>query len=1403
MVDTGASASLIKACKLTPDTKFNSKEKLTLLGLSPNNPVKTIGTCNIPLENESNAFMVKFHILNEATNVPYDGLLGKDFFQNESAVIDYDNQTLLLKSLSTPLKLLSENSKSTQKTVVNDNCYAFKLNPRSETLVEIPIENFDIREGILPEVEFQKGVYLSKAIVNVNENNKAFASILNTRIVEQEIIIKPVTLEPLPNNSFIFSIIQDTNNLTNRLELLRNNLRLEHLNQEERNSIINICKTYSDLFYLPDDQLTHTSTLEHEINLTNPTPINTKSYRYPEIHKQEVNKQIDKMLKQGIIKPSISPWSAPLWVVPKKLDASKVQKWRLVIDYRRLNDVTIGDAFPLPQIDEILDQLGHSKYFSTLDLASGFHQIPVKDSDQQKTAFTTPLGHYEFTRMPFGLKNAPSTFQRLMNSVLSGLQGLQCFVYLDDVVIYASSLEEHTLKLKTIFDRLRLNNLKLQPDKCEFLKREVSYLGHVISEQGVQPNPEKVNAIKNYPVPKDAKMIKQFLGLVGYYRRFIKNFAKIAKPLTNLLKKEIPFSWTNEHQTSFDTFRNILLTSPILSYPDFSKEFILTTDASNFAIGAILSQGKLGSDLPIAYASRTLNNSEQNFSTTEKELLAIVWSVKHFRPYLYGRTFTIVTDHKPLTWLFNCKDPGSRLVRWRLKLAEYDYKIEYKAGKLNSNADALSRIEIKEPQFRDISQSSNTTSSYQEFVKSKGKFPSNINITEVDKNLFKISEDYSLAHCVSADLKCSKGIAIEFRNRYGELDRLRSQPPHLHEIVYLKQNNRYIFYMITKNMYFNKPTYEDVFITLSNLKQICIEKGISKLAMPKIACGLDNLNWLEIKSMIHYIFRDSKIIIKLCSNHQNKTTGDITKANNPIPITVVRKDDHFQNFIEFHYKTLNIPRIDTLPFDNFKHFPNALFYSKDLDNNNFLADTLKECYDDVKNLQEPDDLHSIIELKTNSKTSYLCIYKQFHFSKTDYKDVFYCLRNLRTKLIHNNHSGNIYIQDVSINNKNIKREMFFEMIYYIFKDTSYKPVILVRQRIKPKTKEEIVKILEDNHDSKLSGHSGFTRTYKRIKELYKWDSMKKDIKNYIKRCPSCQINKTNFKPTKAPMEITTTSNQPFERLAIDIVGPLPQTINNNRFILTMQDDLTKYSYAVAIPNHESRTVAEQLSKFITLFGIPKVFLSDQGTDFTSQLIKDLTKLFKTKHLLSSPYHPQTNGALERSHLTLKDYLKHYLNDKQSNWDELISFAMFAYNTHVHRSTGHTPYETLFGHKPYLPNTITEEPSITYSYDDYITNLKQKLNTTQKIARENIIQSKETSKRYYDHKLNPHKYKVNDLVYILNKQNIPNLNKKLSPNYIGPFEIVKVFQNNTVQVKKGRKFITYHTNLLKPVVAREP
>ncbi|CAF4830615.1 unnamed protein product [Pieris macdunnoughi] len=376
----------------------------------------------------------------------------------------------------------------------------------------------------------------------------------------------------------------------------------------------------------------------------------------------------------------------------------------MVIDYRRLNEITIDDKYPLPNISELFDKLGKSQYFTTIDLASGYHQIEVQKEDQHKTAFTTQSGHYEFKRMPFGLKTAPATFQRAMDNVLRGLQGLHCMVYLDDIIVYSASLQEHIVKLKKIFERLRETNLKVTLDKSEFLRKEVLYLGHTISKEGLMPNNDKIKAVLEFPIPRTSTEIKSFLGLVGYYRKFIRDFSKITQPLTSCLKKKNKIDITKpEYIEAFEKCKELLVNAPILQFPDFSKPFVLTTDASNVALGAVLSQGQIGSDKPIAFASRTLNEAETRYSTIERELLAIVWATKYFRPYLYGRKFTIYTDHRPLTWLNSIKEPNTKLTRWKLRLAEFDYDIVFKNGKQNSNADALSRIRINALGNDDIS----------------------------------------------------------------------------------------------------------------------------------------------------------------------------------------------------------------------------------------------------------------------------------------------------------------------------------------------------------------------------------------------------------------------------------------------------------------------------------------------------------------------------------------------------------------------------------------------------------------------------------------------------------------------------------------------------------------------------
>ena len=373
----------------------------------------------------------------------------------------------------------------------------------------------------------------------------------------------------------------------------------------------------------------------------------------------------------------------------KKPDGSD----RFRADLRRVNAITKKDSYPLPCIAESLDALAGTQFVCSMDLMSGYWQIEVDPESRKKTAFIIHAGLFEFNVMPFGLRNAPSCFQRLMEYVLRGLNWRIALIYLDDVLVYSRTFEEHLQHLRLVFDRFREAGLKLKPKKCFFGQKDVKFLGQVISTEGVQPDPAKIEAIKEYPVPRKVKDVRAFLGLANYYRKFVKDFAKIAGPLQELTKKGLKFQWTDECQAAFDLLKTALTQAPILAYPDFTLPFDLYDDASDDALGMVLGQIQNGREVVISYGGSKLLPTEKTYSVTEREALAAVAGVKYFQPYLYARKFTIHTDHNAVRWLMNIREPTGRLARWALLLQQYDFEIVHRAGRSNGNAGALSRRE--------------------------------------------------------------------------------------------------------------------------------------------------------------------------------------------------------------------------------------------------------------------------------------------------------------------------------------------------------------------------------------------------------------------------------------------------------------------------------------------------------------------------------------------------------------------------------------------------------------------------------------------------------------------------------------------------------------------------------------
>jgi len=639
--------------------------------------------------------------------------------------------------------------------------------------------------------------------------------------------------------------------------------------------------------------------------------------------------------------------------------------------------------------------------------------------------------------------------------------------------------------------------------------------------------------------------------------------------LTDLTRTKVPFVWSEECENSYNFFKDCLTRYPILRQFDQSKPVILTTDASAYAIGAILSQpcpieessGGLGElsqnivDLPVAYASRLLNKAERNYSTYERELLAVVWALEKFKQYTYLNPVVVFTDHKPLVTLKKTQIQGSdRLVRWRLRLEVYDFTILYRPGKTNVCADALSRL----------------------------------------------------------------------------TDERKMQ---MYQFLYL-----------------HGPRPDSEFIrNKSVLAQISVDEGDS--------CVSDDDSDLEYEI--------------------------------PYRINVLTRNQ------------------------------------------------ARKLADKIDSDSEPS----------------------FSDEETD------------------PHSSDPKNQDLSK------------------PDPSYPPPEYV---IDPDRQQEII---AEYHNSALGGHQGSSRTYSRLKPLFKWQKMKKSIDEFIRKCDACQKNK-NLRSTKMPLVLTQTASRPFDRVYLDIVGgkgSLPTTTLGNKYILTFQDDLTKFSEAMPVPAQDADTIARAfVSRIILRHGMVGSLLTDQGANFLSDLFKRVCKLLKIRKLQTTPYHPQTNGALERSHRGLAEYLRSYVNADQNNWDEWVEYAMFTYNATPHSTTGYSPFELVYGRPPVLPSAISRKPEPLYSYDDFAAELKYRLQTAHAIAKAKTDSMKEKRKNYYDQKVVENKFNVGDWV-LLRKMARDN---KLSALYAGPYLVTEKNSPVNCTIKKGRRDVRVHMNLLIPYTLQE-
>ena len=471
------------------------------------------------------------------------------------------------------------------------------------------------------------------------------------------------------------------------------------LSESDIHKVKDLLTQHKDIFSTGDTDIGHCTFVKHNINLTDEVPFKQRYRRIPPAMIVEVRAHLEQLASGGIIRESHSPWASNV-VLVRKRDGSL----RMCVDYRQLNKRTIRDSYALPRTEELLDTLSGSKYFTVLDMKSGYHQVELLEEHKCRTAFTVgPLGFWEFNRLPFGLCNAPASYQRLMEQCLGDLNMKICCIYLDDLIIFSDTLEEHLERLNTVLNRLKECNLKLSSKKCKFLQRRVKYIEHIVSEFGVEVDAEKVKNVINWPKPKNGDEVRQFTAFAGYYRRFVKDFSKIAKPLTELhpntclkngkkVKSSKPYNWGPEQEEAFQKLKNALSSPPVLGYANYASPFEVHTDASLKGLGAVLYQKQEGILHPISFASRGLKKSEKNYPAAKLEILAMKWAVSEkYHDYLYGNKFTVVTNNNPLTYVLSKAKLDAAGHRWLSALASFDFDIIYRPGSSNIDADVLSR----------------------------------------------------------------------------------------------------------------------------------------------------------------------------------------------------------------------------------------------------------------------------------------------------------------------------------------------------------------------------------------------------------------------------------------------------------------------------------------------------------------------------------------------------------------------------------------------------------------------------------------------------------------------------------------------------------------------------------------
>ena len=1072
---------------------------------------------------------------------------------------------------------------------------------------------------------------------------------------------------------------------------------------------------------------------------------------------------------------------------------------RFCIGYRRLNQLTIPDSHPLPRIDVSLEALGGSKWFSTLDLKSGFHQVSIAEEDRPKTAFSIPgSGLWQWRVLPFGLINSPSVFERLMERVFAGLTFLILLIYLDDIIVYSKTFEEHLKNLRLILERLKEANLKLNPKKCNLLCTKVSFLGHEVSETGIATDSSKIQVVRDWPQPKAVTEVRQFVGLASYYWKFVPNFATICKPLHKLTEKESSFTWSDQCQNAFDTIKQLLTSAPILSFPLLQGQpFLLDCDASNVGIGGVLSQQQNGEEKVISYFSKCLSRSERQYCTTRRELLAVVIAIKHYHHYLIGQNFTVRTDHGSLQWLMRFKNCEGQIARWIETLSAYTFTVQHRAGRIHNNADALSRRPCKDDHCRYCDRYENRYSSE---TLAEINTPGAVKAIAFNKE--KSESDKQITnHVIGGDHE------ITLPSNGGDheitLSDVGSFKEHKESVTSLSQK---------KNSEHEGPfsctgDSDSVAQTITSLGPGVAEvlssemsHGMTQIGVPHFSHAMLNSVCDGVDAETHKIFcchQEHCCCCKIAANTEDcwdlfedeTLFGCLFEMNKASSVGLAgettAKMAHIHDSSE-HLNGIctNTTNSDSLQNDHLNSTYNSYVcyntssQSDGPDQSTSLSSETVECLDltqeNIRFKQEEDPvLKTLLQWKRDGE-------------KPSWSTVASYGKELKAYW----HEWNVIVLKENILYKKRFRD--------ICNDSEH--LFLVPASLR----KEVFRQL---HEYVTAGHLGRRKTYDKIRKRFYWNNMYKDISYWCRICSTCGSRKMPHRHGKAPMRQYNVGF-PMERIGLDICGPYPVSKKGHKYLMVVSCYFSKWVDAIPLKTQDAKYVASKLvNKFISIFGVPLQLHTDLGSNFESKVFQEVCSLLGIYKTRTTVRRPQSDGMVERANRSIQNMISSYISDKQDDWDENIPLLMLAYRSSIHETTGVSPAMMMFGRELTLPVDMTLGRPIRddrLCATEHAYHLEQKLLDIHDFARKHLDISSESMKRKYDIKTYKIPYKVGDAVWYYNPKRKVGFNPKLQRPWKGPMIVVEQLNDVLfrIQLSLKAKPIVVHHDKLKPYLGED-